>query len=259
MPSTYSSWFAHQLQGLINRSYRNSATMLQPSHRFVLFGAELSGGCMMVDLLRRVVMDTQYGFLPATWSVDRLLKQRHFFPLQHIQHHRVTCTDYLFGFKLSANDLIKTHGMSEPSRFMSILHDQGYKVIYLQRCDLMRHAIALLRSRQSNCRHIDPQALINTIKQLDEQRIVEAAMVARVPHLKITYETDLLDPNVHNDTAQRLCRFLSLQQRQRTKHCIKLVHQSLSDLIPNYDEVYATLEDSDYAYVLTETTAKLVI
>lgn len=258
MPSTYSSWFAHQLQGLINRNYRSSA-MLQPSHRFVLFGAEFSGGRMIVDLLRRVVIDTQHGFLPATWTVDRLLKQRHFFPLQHIQHHRLTCSDYLFGFKLSATDLIKTHGMSEPSRFMSILHDQGYRVIYLQRCDLMRHAIAMLKAQQPNCRHIDPQALITTIKQLDDQRIVEAAMVARVPHLKITYESDLLDPNVHNDTAERLCRFLSLQQRQRAKYSIKLVHQSLPDLIPNYDEVYATLEDSDYAYVLTETTAKLVI
>ncbi|MFG6101644.1 hypothetical protein U2F10_05290 [Leptothoe sp. EHU-05/26/07-4] len=258
MPSThYSSWFAHQLQGLINRGQRNLTA--QPSHRFVLFGEDFSGGRMVTDLLRQVVTDTRYGSLPSTWTMEPLLEQRHFFPLRHIQRHGLACPDYLFGFKLSAADLIKTHGMNEPSRFMAILYDQGYKVIHLRRRDLMRHGIAVLKAQQPGSRHINPTALIATLKKLDEQRISEAAIVGQVPHLTITYETDLLDPNVHDTVAQRLCRFLSLQQRKRVQYSIKLVHQRLSDLIANYDEVHTALENSDYAYVLTEASAKLVI
>lgn len=149
--------------------------------------------------------------------------------------------------------------MSEPHRFMALLHEQGYKVIRLQRQDLMRHSIAILKAQQPKNRTIEPSALISTLKQLDEQRIAEAAIVAQVPHLTITYETDLIDPNIHNNTAQRLCHFLALKQRQRAQHPMKLVHQHISDLIDNYEEVHAALEQSDYAYVLTEASAKLVI
>ncbi|MBT9314405.1 hypothetical protein IXB50_03100 [Leptothoe spongobia TAU-MAC 1115] len=236
--------------------------MPQPSYRFVLFGTEFSGGRMVIDLLRRVA-DARYGPLPSTWNVESLLKQRHFFPLRHIQRHGGDCSDYLFGFKLSAVDLMNTHGMNEPHRFMELLYEQGYKLIYLQRRDLMRHAIAILKAQQPNgqpnSRHIDPQELVTTIKRLDDQRIAEATIIAQVPHLKITYETDLIDPNVHNVTAQRLCRFLSLQPRQQTQYSMKLVHQRISDLVTNYDEICAILEHSDYAYVLTEASAKLVI
>lgn len=260
-PTDYSSWFTQQLQTFINRQSRLNA-MSQPSYRFVLFGTEFSGGRIVVDLLRRVA-DARHGPLPATWHIERLLKRRHFFPLRHIQRHGVACSDYLFGFKLSAIDLMVTHGMSEPHRFMELLYEQGYKLIYLQRSDLMRHAIAIIKAQQPNghakngC--IDPQLLMETIKRLDDQRIAEATIVAQVPHLTITYETDLIDPNVHEATAQRLCRFLSLKQRQQTQYSVKLVHQSISDLVANYDEIYATLEHSDYAYVLTEGSAKLVI
>ena len=257
MPSYYSSWFAHQLQALLNRS-QSSLTMSQPSHCFVLFGAEFSGGRLMVDLLRRVV-DARYGLLPPTWAVEPLLAHRHFFPLQHIRRHGSACPEYLFGFRLSAADLMLTHGMGEPHRFMTLLYERGYKVIHSQRRDLMRHAIAILKSQNPSQRHIHPPALIATLKQLDEQRIAEATIVAQVPHLTITYETDLLNPNVHDATAQRLCRFLSLQQQQQVNCTMKLVHQSIPDLVANYDDVCAALEHSDYAYVLTEASAKLVI
>lgn len=232
--------------------------MSQPSHRFVLFGTAFSGGHFLVDVLHRAV-DARYGPLSATWTVESLLEQRHFFPLQHIRRHGAACSDYLFGFRLSALDLMVTHGMGEPHRFMALLQDQGYQVIHLQRRDLMRHAIAILKSKNPTNLHIDPQRLISTLKQLDEQRIAEATIMAQVPHLTITYETDLLNPNVYNLTAQRLCHFLSLKQRQPVNFAMKLVHQSVSDLVSNYDEVCAALEHSDYAYVLSEASAKLVI
>ena len=258
MSSTYSSsWFAYQRRALGNRGKQGLSTSLQPSHRFVLFGTDFSGGRMVVDLLRRVA-DARYGCLPPTWAVESLLERRLFFPLRHIQRHRLACADYLFGFKLSASDLMATHCMSEPDRFVTLLYERGYKIIHLQRCDLMRHAIAMLKAQQPQHRRIDPQALIAILKQLDEQRIAEAAIVAQVPHLTITYESELVDPNVHDVTAQRLCRFLALQPQQSVQPPIKLVHQKITDLIANYDEVQATLERSDYAYVLTEASAKLV-
>lgn len=232
--------------------------MSKPSHRFVLFGADFSGGRLVVDLLRRVA-DARYGALPPTWKVAPLLSQRHFFPLRHIQFHQLACADYLFGFKLSATDLMATHHMSEPHRFIALLYDRGYKVIHLKRRDLMRHAIALLKAQQPKSRHINPQALLVTLKQLDEQRITEAATIAQVPHLTVTYENDLLDPNVYDATARRLCHFLSLKPQQHSQYPMKLVHQRLSDLVDNYDEVHAVLERSDYAYVLTEASAKLVV
>ena len=252
---SYSSWLAHQRRASSNRGKQGLSISSQLSHRFVLFGTDFSGGRMVIDLLRRVA-DARYGSLPPTWAVEPLLKHRLFFPLRHIQRQRLACSDYLFGFKLSASDLMATHCMSQPDRFVTLLYERGYKIIHLQRCDLMRHAIAMLKARQPQRRHVDPQALIAVLKQLDEQRIAEAAIVAQVPHLTITYESELVDPNVHDSTAQRLCRFLALQPQQSVQPPIKLVHQKITDLIANYDEVQATLERSDYAYVLSEASAK---
>ncbi|ESA32253.1 nodulation protein h [Leptolyngbya sp. Heron Island J] len=259
MPSTYySSWFTHQFQGLISRGDRSHMPLSHPTHRFVLFGAEFTGARLVTELLRRVAVDAQQSPLSSTWAVASLLEQRHFFPLRHIQRQEMASSECVFGFKLSATDLMTTHRMSEPSRFIAILHGQGYRVIHLQRRDLMRHAIAVLKARQPHSRHLNPSDLIATLKHLDEQRIAEAAIVSQVPHLTITYETDLIDPNVHDATAQRLCSFLALKH-QRVTSSIKLVHQRISDLIANYDEVRSTLEHSDYAYVLNEATAKLVV
>ena len=151
MPSKHPpGWFTHQIQTLINRDQRSFTTTSQPSYRFVFFGADFSGGQQVVDLLHRVA-DARYGPLPSTWTVESLLKRRQFFPLQHIRYHQMLCSDYMFGFKLSAADLMVTHKMNEPGRFMDLLYDQGYK---------STRFIHFMGHHQIRCRQLKPKHVV---------------------------------------------------------------------------------------------------
>jgi LPS sulfotransferase NodH len=234
-----------------------------PTIRFVLFGAERCGSALLIDLLKR----------SAQVQCDRnLLTKPNFFPLWHIQRQALQSGTPVYGFKLSSQDLIKTQRLSEPGRFITLLHEQGYRVIHLRRQNIMRHAVALLKARSEAGirqrmarqlkRHpiqIQPEALIRTLQSLETQRLEEAAMLVDVPCLRLSYEADLLDSNHHDATARRLCQFLGLDHQPSPKPGLKLVHQQLADLIINYEEIYEALQSSDYAYVLASTPVKLAI
>jgi hypothetical protein len=62
-----------------------------------------------------------------------------------------------------------------------------------------------------------------------------------------------MNPNAYAATAQRLSKFLEIPPLQPAASPLKLVHQQLSDIVTNYDEVRQTLEVSDYAYLLSDS------
>jgi hypothetical protein len=223
-----------------------------PPTRFVIFAAEHCGADLLLELL------------PPTVQCDRnLLTNRQLFPLLHIRRHAVQSPSPIYGVQVSSTDLLQGQGMSDPAQFMAMLHRQGYRIIHLQRRNLLRHAIALIRSdlgyptRQPL--RIDPADLMHCLKQLEQQQIEAAATLAEIPCLQLSYEADLLNPNVHAATARRLHEFLDLPWESLPLHSLKLVHQHLSDLVENYTEVEASLEPSEFAYVLAEELAPLVM
>ena len=233
-----------------------------PSTRFVLFGAPRCGKSVLLELLQSC----------EALTCDRnLLSHRSFFPLWHIHHHALRAQADLYGFQLSSQDLLTSQGLGEPGRFLQVLHDQGYRIIHLHRQDMMRHAIALLKAQQPIDVHtlkrqpieVCPTALVQQLTQLEQQRLEETAMLTEVSHLRITYETDLLDPNRHAHTVGQLNDFLGTHwqpQNQTTlRPNIRLVHQKISDLIINYDEVRQAVAQSDYPYVLSAQTMQLAI
>ncbi|MEO1590582.1 MAG: hypothetical protein AAFU71_04730 [Cyanobacteria bacterium J06632_22] len=229
-----------------------------PTTRFILFGGDRCGKSILVELL------LQYGLVVC----DRnLLANRCFFPLWHLHRQALRSQVDLYGFQLSSNDVLEGQRLREPSDFLQLLHQQGYCIIHLHRQDIMRHAVALLKAQQPLAVptlkrqpiEIPPDALLAQLAQLEQQRLEETAILAPVPHLRITYETDLLDPNQHPQTTQRLSEFLGESWSSQPRINLRLVHHQIADLIANYDEVRQALEQSDYAYVLSARSMQLVI
>ncbi len=162
--------------------------------------------------------------------------------------------------------------MADPNQFLQDLRRGGCRVIALNRRDALRHAIATLKTYSVNCRFdaieqnvrsnkvtVDVSELIACLKYLDNQRVEASAVLHDVPHLSLTYENDLIDINNHTATAERLSTFLEIPDIKPVGSALKLVHQQLADIVTNYDEMIAGVENSDYAYLLTENRHLLTV
>ncbi|EDX85149.1 hypothetical protein S7335_2848 [Synechococcus sp. PCC 7335] len=178
----------------------------------------------------------------------------------------------VYGFNLRVEHLQQVQAIPSPNQFLQDLHRGGCRVIYLQRRDLLRHAIATLKADDiqfhsslnktnafgspSNWVHsnrrvtIPVQALLDCLSYIEAQRVDAQAILHGIPHLSLTYEDDLIDPNVYPATAQRLSEFLEIRSLKLTGRLVKLVHQDIADLVANYDEVRQALESSENAHLL---------
>lgn len=174
----------------------------------------------------------------------------------------------VYGFHVSVEQLRQIQQIANPNQFLQDLHRGGCRVIFLNRRDALRHAIATLKAYSLHYRFdiasnkadtaprsrlkIDVAELLACLKYLDNQRLEARAMLHELPHLSLVYEDDLIDPNSHKNTARKLSTFLEIQNIQPTNIKLKLVRQQLSDIVENHSEVYEGIANSEYAYLLTD-------
>ena len=77
-------------------------------------------------------------------------------------------------------------------------------------------------------------------------------MLVSLPHLRIAYEDDLLDPARHQGTVDRLCGYLGLTSAPVSTELVKIAPPSLWGCISNYDEVRERLQSTQYACFLDD-------
>lgn len=206
---------------------------------------------------------------------ENILSQTVRFPRLSVHQRIRQSRGEVYGFSLSVEHLRRVQNIPDPNQFLHDLHRGGCRVVYLQRRDVLRHAIATLKansvqypfdisenlieldpdgkSSPSNRPTVDTKELLDCLKYLDNQRIEAQAILHGVPHLTLVYEDDLMNPNTYPATAAWLSKFLEIVPLQPTNSPLKLVHQQLSDIIANYDEVRQAVETSDYAYLLSDS------
>ena len=199
---------------------------------------------------------------------EDVLSQPVKFPRMSIYQRVRQSAGEVYGFNVSVEQLRQVQQIADPNQFFQDLHRGGTRIIYLNRKDMLRHAIATLRAYSLNCRfdiasndadttprskiNIDVSELIACLQYMDNQRLEAKAMLHDIPHLSLTYEDDLVNPNSHKHTAQRLSEFLEIPNIKPVGTKLKLVHQQLADLVENYSELKEGIAESEYAYLLTD-------
>ena len=204
-----------------------------------------------------------YAHKGITFQED-ILSQPVRFPRMSVYQRVRQCNSAVYGFSVTVEQLRQVQRMANPNQFLQDLIRGGCRVIFLQRRDALRHAIATLRTYSINFRFDTPESIAKTgrftvdvseliacLQYLDNQRVEASAILHEVPHLSLVYEDDLIDPNSYQTTAERLSTFLSIPDIKPVGNPLKLVHQRLEDIVTNYDEVRVGIEKSDYAYLLT--------
>jgi hypothetical protein len=269
----------HQLAGSWLNTFQSVMGSRPHKPSFVIFDIGQSGGMMLADWFRA------HGTI--TFQED-ILSQVVRFPRMSVYQHVRQSSGEVYGFNMTVEQLRQVQRLADPNQFVQDLHRGGCRVISLNRRDVLRHAIATLKTYSVNCRFdtadpparkgksanpssgkpaskfaskftVDVSELIACLKYLDNQRVEASAILHEVPHLSLTYEDDLVDVNSHEATAEKLSTFLNVPPIKPVGTPIKLVHQQLADIVDNYDALCEGLESSDYAYLLTDSRYLLTL
>jgi len=235
------------------------ASRRTPSTRFVILTGGRTGSELLVSLL---------GSHPEIVCDGELLNgYRPIWPERYIAARAAAAGWHgakAYGWKLLYSQF-RTLPEFEPNAddFPLRLHERGYRIILLERLDLLQTAISYLRAQEQGRFHdtrgrhqkftpltIDPMALIAAIYLIDESAEYGRRIAQRVPHLRMVYEHDLLDPRAQQTTGDRVCRFLGVRPAPMATDLVKTAPVRTRDILANYAEIEEVLRGTRFAKYL---------
>lgn len=233
-----------------------------PSTRFVIFAQGRTGSELLCDLLHshsQIHCDKE------------ILNQPVFLP-----HALIRCSALLsrcdtYGFKVKIDQLTKRQRVKDPKAFLTRLHDEGWRIIYLSRKNLVRHALSgILRARLGKA-HLyrskdGPQPKVERIsidcgvlrRALDQRKAMlteEEAALSGLPCLRVVYDDDLYTSQRQRRTVKRIVDWLGLEYEPPSSDLVRITPRRLVALIENYEEMSASLAGTEFARFLDEPIA----
>ena len=239
------------------RRYLPAVSRQLPERKFVLYTRGRSGSELLLDLLRHhsdVACDGEILGAPVRS------------PWLWVRAHAARAARSgagTYGFKVLYNDLTGPQQMSDPAGFLRRLHDDGYKIVTLERRNLLRHAVSWLQSREQQTHYrseaerasyrpvaIEPEAAIAVMYIGEQDAQQQEATVTDLPHLALTYEESLEDPSTHQATVDQVFAFLGLSSEPVKTTLVRSSPRRLSDSLENYADIAALVGQTRFAKYL---------
>ena len=237
---------------------------LRPSRRrpvaegrisFIVFAQGRTGSTLLVDLMNShegVHCDNEI----LGWPV-RL-------PNAWVDANRRRHPDRHYGFKVKPYELAVDQRL-DPAAWLRRMHGRGWKVINLHRRNVLRHALSNMVAEHIGgytFRNADPgesagvtvdvDMLLGAMSVRSEQREVELAALDGLPHVSVCYEDDLLRPERHQATLDRISDALGLPRAPARTELRRITMDDLRTTIANYEEVEAAVGSTRWAPLLGE-------
>ena len=233
------------LRRLSSRSSQSETR--EPDIKFVIFCQGRTGSSLLRSLLNNH---------PDVRCEGEILAEPVADPIQFLAATAAGSAKAVFGFKVKIYQLTDAQN-TDPRVFLDQLRDRSYKIIYLRRNNLLRHAISNTFAEARRSYHdrstgprpslaVDPEQLIGVMQRRQAHLDNEAVVLGGFDYLTIEYEKDLLDPAQHQPTADRVFGFLGVEPVSVGTDLSRSVSGSLSDRIANYDELVAALAGTEF-------------
>ena len=94
---------------------------------------------------------------------------------------------------------------------------------------------------------IDPPRLVEAMKERRSADEAELAALDGIPHVRVTYEEDLLDATQHQAVSDRVLEYLGLESAPVETRYVRTSRGHLSDYVSNYEDVYEYLSGTEFA------------
>lgn len=225
---------------------------------FVVHSLGRSGSTLLTDLLAchpDVECDGEIlSHRLLVSSPERLVRSRaRLFPTQ------------AYGFKMRPRHYADQR-MASPAAFLSGLYGEGWRIVHLERRNLLRIALSWVANQQTGvvhrtfrdsghsprARHVPPDMLLRQLARVSNDVAVEQAALSNLPHLRLSYEDDLLEQDTRQDAMNRVFEYLGLPPAPVSTRYVRLTGDRLEDLIENYEEIAAALKGTPYAQFLAQ-------
>jgi len=231
-----------------------------PINKFVIFAQGRTGS----NLLETLVNSHPHVVCEGEILLRRYIKV--LYPKVYIKGRATNYPlDTVYGFRLQPNHLIfqKLPTLS----FFSFLVDEHWKIIYLRRENFLRQIVSGKIANQRKEWHYHsiqkkestlPQIELNIprlLENLEAKQIAlseEKRLLQQLPHIEVVYEYDLLNPEKHQETANRIFAYLSLSSAKVETKLERTPFQNLAKIISNFDEVTEALKNTKYYHFITE-------
>jgi hypothetical protein len=226
------------------------------ANRFVLLSVGRSGSSVLMDLLNSnpVVHCDAEILSHRVLSVDRFLAAR-----------ATLAGRTTYGFRLRLPHLT-TQRISDPAAFLGRLYIEGWRLVHLVRQDRLRQALSLAIARQRRVFHhtqptspprpdpmrINPEHIVVGMRVMDARLREERAALAGLPHLALAYEDNLLRPEQHQTTLDRVFDFLGVERAPVTTRYGRIGTDGLADQVANLDEIYQAVRATGYVSLSRE-------
>ncbi|MEO2030931.1 MAG: hypothetical protein ABGZ35_02485 [Planctomycetaceae bacterium] len=225
---------------------------------FVLLSGGRRGSHLLIDLLNSHSEFHVDGELLHENAVFGMAAPRLYLRGFRMRHHQK-----IHGYKTSL-DQLKNQSI-EPQVFLEKVVGNGGRIICLYRRNELRAAIsreiAHIRGRhrdtvenplQGQTFHIDCRDVVSGIRRRTAVRQAETGVLRNLPHLLINYEDDLLWPDCHQQTCNRIFRYLGCDSQTVMTTHTRRSPADLSEVVSNFDEVVTAVEQAGLSEFLRD-------
>lgn len=221
----------------------------KPTTKFVIFAQGRTGSTLLVELLNNH---------PNIFCDEEILNKKLYGKslsiMPYLNGKARGCGKQVFGFKVKIYQLIDDQEIN-PREFIQNLFKNNWKLIFLKRNNLFKHALSGIIAEQTNIWHKLNTNNNNDIPKLEinisylEQKMAyryqclqdEEGILKDIPHLQLEYETDLLQEQTHQAGANKVFNYLGLNSVPVKTTLKRTIDDNLQERISNYDEVLTFL------------------
>lgn len=214
---------------------------------FVVLSRGRTGSTLLVDLLR---------CHPAIRCEGEVLSHRIFVtsPEILIRARARLFASRVYGFKIRPAHY-GAQGIRHPKAFLAALQAEGWRLVHLRRRNVLRVALSSLRREQTKIVHrkvgdepdesapldVPIDRLLTRMARVEHEMRTEEELLGALPHLRLTYEDDLLREGARQPALDRVFAFLGLPSVPVSTRYLRLSTDDLSAVIRNHDEVRQAL------------------
>lgn len=229
---------------------------------FVLLSGGRRGSHLLIDLLNSHSEFNVDGEVLQPNAVHRML-----FPRLYLRGCRARHPHKIYGLKASLRQ-IESQGLY-PRQILKETLKSGGRIVHLVRSNLFRVAvsqqIAHIRGVHFDTvpnplegrRYVlNPERLVSSIRQKEIRRREEHETLAELPHIRLDYEADLLLPQQHQSTCDRIFAEFGVSPEPVLTIHQKRSPSDLSEIVTNYEEVSRALEEAGFCHYLTSADAR---
>jgi len=233
------------------------ARFCAPAKRFVIITTGRTGSELLVSLLNSH---------PGIRCGGELLRDGRAFPQQYLAARAAMAGlrgMSAFGWKLLPGHFRNLggtiRGIGDPTQYPARLNAMGYRPVLLLRANPVQQALSFISGADRQFHYsnesddgfepieVDPVRLMAATWIVESDTEVLSRLVGPLPHLRLSYEDDLLDSVAHQTTVDRVCEYLGIDSAPVTAGLRKANPRQTREIIANFDEVRKLFASTRYA------------